>query len=379
VPTFNVSLGTLTGVQVSVTAEAMNRVYRAEYSNPNGFGSYGDPSNPASLSMIADVKDPSSSVTILHVDPSIDPDWEVQDVFPSLATYDCCTDFGVCDNDPGPGFDFQCCPGCPIPINTGPVIPPSCPSTAPPPCTTPAPQASGYHRSFANSAFSVTTTCITSNLSAYLSSTGSLVAFPVFAISPENTGSSIGGSTDKHWSSKLRVTVRVAYTYCPSGAPAFCPICFGDNALVPCPCNNSGLPAHGCNNSASTGGARLSGAGTTSPDTVILTSSGELASALSMVFQGDAVMTQPATFGDGLRCIGGTLLRLYTQSAVNGSVSAPSGGDPSISARSASLGDPIAPGSTRSYQTYYRDPDPAFCPAPNGNTWNVSSGLTITW
>jgi hypothetical protein len=39
--------------------------------------------------------------------------------------------------------------------------------------------------------------------------------------------------------------------------------------------------------------------------------------------------------------------------------------------------DPIAPGSTRSYQTYYRDLDLAGCTPPN--TWNVSSGVTVAW
>src|SRR5262249_34996499 len=42
--------------------------------------------------------------------------------------------------------------------------------------------------------------------------------------------------------------------------------CFGDGTqTTPCPCNNSGLAGHGCNNSVNTGGAVISGAGTTSP------------------------------------------------------------------------------------------------------------------
>ena len=36
-------------------------------------------------------------------------------------------------------------------------------------------------------------------------------------------------------------------------------------------------------------------------------------------------------------------------------------GDPSISARSALLGDPIVAGSMRGYQAWYRNADPAFC------------------
>jgi hypothetical protein len=380
VPTFDTSLGTLTGVQVRITAESVDRVFKVEYTNPNGSGCLGDPSHPAALWMMVDVQDPSNTQTLLHVDPMVDPSWEVEDVFPKLAQFDCCLDFGECDNDPGPGFEFVCCPGCPQPIGTGPIIPPNCPGTPVPPCTTPLPQASGYHHSFASTSFSVTTPCITSNLAPYLSSAGSLVAFPITAIAPEDTGNSLcGGPIDKHWSSKLKVTARVTYTYCPNGSPTFCPICFGGSAGTPCPCQNNGLPAHGCNNSAATGGAILAASGTTSPDTVVLTSSGELPSALSIVLQGDSTLSQPVSFGDGLRCIGGNLLRLYAHNAVSGTVTAPGPGDPSISTRSASLGDPIAPGSTRSYQVYYRDPNLAFCPAPQGDSWNVSSGVSIAW
>jgi hypothetical protein len=60
-------------------------------------------------------------------------------------------------------------------------------------------------------------------------------------------------------------------------------------------------------------------------------------------------------------------------------VFAPHPGDLSITARSAAAGDPIPPGATRFYQVYYRDPSGTFCPNPPGNTWNVSSGLRITW
>jgi len=140
-------------------------------------------------------------------------------------------------------------------------------------------------------------------------------------------------------------------------------------------------PGRGCDNSANTGGALLSSAGTTNPDTLVLTSSGELATVLSIFLQGDVSLATPVLFGDGVRCVGGNLKRLYAANAVGGVISAPQPGDPSITTQSTSLGDPIAPGSgaVRYYQTYYRDPDLAFCPAPPGDSWNVSSGVSITW
>jgi hypothetical protein len=158
------------------------------------------------------------------------------------------------------------------------------------------------------------------------------------------------------------------------------PFCFGDGTLVTgCPCGNNGLVGHGCENSAATGGAELIAAGSVSPDTIVLTSSGELPSVLSIFLQGTANLAAGAVFGDGVRCVNTNLKRLYTKNASGGVVSAPTGADPSISARSAALGDTIAPGSIRYYQTYYRDPVLTYCPAPTGNSWNVSSGIQIQW
>jgi hypothetical protein len=154
--------------------------------------------------------------------------------------------------------------------------------------------------------------------------------------------------------------------------------CFGDGSAVACPCGNNGLSEHGCDNSVATGGAVLASAGHTSPDTVVLASIHELPSALSIFLQG-TVTIAPAAFGDGLRCAAGALKRLYVKSASGGVAVAPESGDPSITVRSAALGDPIAPGSLRYYQTYYRDPNLGFCPAPMGNTWNVTNGLRIQW
>ncbi len=42
--------------------------------------------------------------------------------------------------------------------------------------------------------------------------------------------------------------------------------------------------------------------------------------------------------------------------ASGGSITAPVGLDPTLSARSAALGDPLSPGNIRYYFVYYRDP-----------------------
>lgn len=153
-------------------------------------------------------------------------------------------------------------------------------------------------------------------------------------------------------------------------------LCFGDGSSAACPCGNTGSVGHGCNNSIGTGGALLSSSGqaSLSLDTLHLSSSGELASALSVVLQGDAFVA-PANFGDGLRCAGGHLKRLYAVNASGGAVSVPAAGGPPISVRSAALGDPIGAGTLRVYQTYYRDPNLAFCPGG----FNVSNAIAVTW
>jgi hypothetical protein len=155
--------------------------------------------------------------------------------------------------------------------------------------------------------------------------------------------------------------------------------CFGDGSVAACPCGNQGVPTRGCDNSVGSGGARLNATGTTSPDTMQLYAAGELPNAATLVFQGDTVLISPVNFGDGLRCVGGNIQRMYLVNAVNGSLTVPPTGQPSLSARSASQGDPLSPGDVRCYQAWYRDPNPTFCGSPTGSTWNLSNAVRIVW
>jgi hypothetical protein len=164
---------------------------------------------------------------------------------------------------------------------------------------------------------------------------------------------------------------------CADSGTAFC---FGDGSSAPCPCANNGTAGHGCQNSTATGGAVLAAAGSASlsNDSLHLTSSNELPSVLSIFLQGDASIA-PVHFGDGLRCAGGHLKRLYSHNASGGVVAAPQGTDLSISARSTALGDAIPAGGIRVYQVYYRDPNLGFCPSPSGDAFNASNAISITW
>ena len=157
------------------------------------------------------------------------------------------------------------------------------------------------------------------------------------------------------------------------------PFCYGDRGQLACPCANSGLAGHGCDNSSFTGGALLSRSGSTTPDTVVMTTSGMKPTVLSIFMQAGATLWPGVSFGDGVRCAGATLKRFYTKAAVGGVVTVPGPGDPSISARSAALGFPIAPGIVLYCQTHYRDPSATFCHAPQANRWNGSNGAVIRW
>ena len=153
-------------------------------------------------------------------------------------------------------------------------------------------------------------------------------------------------------------------------------LCFGDGTVAACPCL-FGAEGRGCANSAGAAGAALAASGTTAPDTIVLQADGEPQGALTFFLQGDAYLSGSLLSGSGLRCVGGRIKRLYVHTASGGSVSVPAAGDLPVSARSASLGDPIAPGSLRFYQALYRDPVVDYCPiAPD---WNLSNGVRIRW
>jgi hypothetical protein len=161
---------------------------------------------------------------------------------------------------------------------------------------------------------------------------------------------------------------------------SFVPYCFGDGSTATaCPCGNTGAAERGCANSVNASGALLVATGATSPDSAVLTASGMPATALSIFIQGNVRLFSGVVFGDGVRCVGGSLKRISVEASVGGTSSYPGGGDPSISARSAALGDPFGPGAIRYYQTYYRNPNPAFCPAPVGNTFNITNGVQVNW
>jgi Tol biopolymer transport system component len=156
--------------------------------------------------------------------------------------------------------------------------------------------------------------------------------------------------------------VRNAFLVDRRGAPAFAAVCQpGIGGLLACPCANP--PAggdRGCDNSARTGGAMLAAEGGTflSSDSLVFTVRGVLPSALSLLLQGTAPISSGVVYGQGVRCVGGSIRRLYTMSAESSLAHVPdfAAGDAPISARSRAMGDVIRSGEQRWYQVVYRDP-----------------------
>jgi hypothetical protein len=151
--------------------------------------------------------------------------------------------------------------------------------------------------------------------------------------------------------------------------------CFGDGSGTACPCGNTSpvtLDA-GCTNSTAAG-ARLvdNGASSLTNDTLILSGS-DMPNSFALYFQGTQRIAggSGVVFGDGLRCSGGTVMRLGVVSNTGGTSQYPRPTDLPVSIRG------LVPtvGSVRDYQVWYRN-SVNFC---TSETSNLSNGVEIVW
>lgn len=161
----------------------------------------------------------------------------------------------------------------------------------------------------------------------------------------------------------------VPFTVLPSSVGT--PYCSGDGTGTACPCANFGAPGLGCANGTFPTGCGLMGTGnpSVSQDTLVLHASTSTPGQPGLFFQGDNRIAGGAgtPFGDGLRCAGGSVVRLEVRVA-NAAGDAPS--SVSISARGM-----VSPGDIKRYQWWYRDP----LLSPCGTGFNLSNGLEIVW
>jgi hypothetical protein len=149
--------------------------------------------------------------------------------------------------------------------------------------------------------------------------------------------------------------------------------CFGDGSGTACPCGNAGTAGNGCASSVNAGGAHLSKSGGAhiSSDTLVLQGT-NMPNSSALYFQGTTQTNGGlgSVFGDGLRCAGGSIIRLKAVTNVAGASHFPGTGDPSISVR----GMVTTPG-TRTYQVWYRNAAPYCTPS----TFNLTNGISIDW
>ena len=178
---------------------------------------------------------------------------------------------------------------------------------------------------------------------------------------------------------KLAFALALVVASASAARAQFTSFCWGDGSNpVACPCGNSGIAMYGCSNSSWQSGAQVLGGGTTSPDTVFFTASALVPSSLAILVQADARSpVGGVVYGDGVDCLSGNRHALFRKSASSGYVVFPGPADPSITARSAALGDTIPQGGFRYYQVVYRDKVAGFC--PSGGTWNITNCVTVAW
>lgn len=162
------------------------------------------------------------------------------------------------------------------------------------------------------------------------------------------------------------VSLQVRYTYEPFPTS----ICEA-RPWSGCPCNNGSASNNGCANSAGTqgGGLQSSGVASIAADTLVLAGSG-MTNSSALYFQGTTFDYAQSVYGDGLRCVTGSVARLGIKTNAGGSSQYPMAGDAPISVR----GGVTSPG-TRYYQVVYRDGG-NFCTA---SQYNATSGRAILW
>jgi hypothetical protein len=154
------------------------------------------------------------------------------------------------------------------------------------------------------------------------------------------------------------------------GFPSFC---YGDGNGTPCPCGNTGSAGRGCaNNGPVMDGALMWGVGSqsVSADSFMLASLNLVPSQPGLYFQGNNAVAGGlgAVFGDGLRCVGGGVVRLEVVFADPGGVSFTTVGV-------ASKGG-VQAGDIKRYQLWYRSPGPT---SACGNTFNLTNGVEVWW
>ena len=145
--------------------------------------------------------------------------------------------------------------------------------------------------------------------------------------------------------------------------------CFGDGSGTQCPCGNNGNTGEGCGNSTFNGGAKLDATGTTSvaTDDLTFTSTNLIPSQGALLFVGNNAINNGngIIFGDGLRCAGGSVIRL--------GVKMPDGTGTATWGPGLTSKDAWDAGDVKRFQVWYRDP----IGVPCGTQFNLTNGIEV--
>jgi len=151
-------------------------------------------------------------------------------------------------------------------------------------------------------------------------------------------------------------------------APVGLRFCYGDGSGAACPCNNFSLTPSGCVNSTGEGALSYAyGSSSLSLDQMEFGASLLPPGVPALLFSSGAMLGAGGgtPFGDGLRCIGGSIQRLGVKPAgANGRVD----WDDQLLSRSG-----IGVGSNAFFQVWYRDTQ-----GPCGSGFNLTNGNRVT-
>ena len=145
--------------------------------------------------------------------------------------------------------------------------------------------------------------------------------------------------------------------------------CFGDGSGTACPCSNGALHGQGCANSTGAGASLdANGSPSVAADDLALVASHLPPHVSTLLIQGTqrARGGDGAAFGDGLRCVGGSLVRFPPRSSS-------SSGTATFGPGLAASGGWTA-GRTENFQAWYRDNG-----GPCGSGINLSSARAMTF
>jgi hypothetical protein len=119
------------------------------------------------------------------------------------------------------------------------------------------------------------------------------------------------------------------------------------------------------------GTLRATGVPSLAHDTLLLRGA-DMPDSFALYFQGTGTVNGTAgqAFGDGLRCVGGAVVRLGTRLNVGNQSQYPGAGGVAVSVR----GAVTAPGQ-RFYQVWFRNAA-SFC---TPSTFNLTNGLSVVW